>query len=122
MTGAESAIQAARDLGPPLVLCTSVPSTSPDRIATLAVTPKSAWLTETPKRENVPHGTGDLFTAVFLGQWLRSRDIPGALGLAASTVDAILRATVRAGSDELLIVQEQGRIAEPTPIRPMVVG
>jgi len=118
----EAAIAAARELGPPLVLCTSVPAQSPDRIATLAVTPKSAWLTETPKRANVPQGTGDLLTAVFLGQWLRSRDIPGALGLAASTLDAILRATVRAGSDELLIVQEQGRIAEPTPIRPMVVG
>lgn len=122
VTGPDSAIQAARELGPPLVLCTSVPSTNPERIATLAVTQKAAWLTETPRREKAPHGTGDLLTAVFLGQYLRSRDIPGALGLAASTVDSILRASLRAGSDELLIVQEQARIVEPTPIRPMVVG
>jgi pyridoxine kinase len=118
----ETAIQAARELGPALVICTSVPSHDPDRIATLAVTQKSAWLTETPRRETAPHGAGDLLTAVFLGQYLRSRDVPGALGLAASTVDAVLRATLRAGSDELLVVQEQARIAEPTHMRPMVIG
>lgn len=117
----ESAVLAARELGPPLVICTSVPSHDPDRVATLAVTPKSAWLTETPRRDQAPHGVGDLFTAVFLGQWLRSRDIPGALGLAASTIDAILRATLRAGSHELLMVQEQNRIVEPTHMRPMII-
>lgn len=117
----ESAILAARELGPGLVLCTSVPARDSDRIATLAVTPTNAWLTETPRRENAPKGLGDLMTAVFLGQWLRSRDIPGALGLAASTVDIILRATVRASSDELLVVQEQNRIVEPTHMRPMVI-
>lgn len=117
----ESALLAARELGPGIVLCTSVPSRDPDRIATMAVTPNTAWLTETPRRDNAPKGLGDLMTALFIGQWLRSRDIPGALGLAASSVDAILRATVRAGSDELLIVQEQNRIVEPTHMRPLVI-
>jgi pyridoxine kinase len=116
-----SAIEAARTLGPGIVLCTSVPSREPDRIATMAVTAEAAWLTETPRREHVPHGLGDLMTALFLGQWLRSRDIPGALGLATSSVDAILRASVRANSTELLIVQEQNRIVEPTHMRPIVV-
>jgi pyridoxine kinase len=116
-----SAIEAARALGPSIVLCTSVPSRDPERIATMAVTAEAAWLTETPRRERVPHGLGDLMAALFLGQWLRSRDIPGALGLATSSVDAILRASVRANSDELLIVQEQNRIVEPTHMRPIMV-
>lgn len=117
----EEALAAARELGPGLVLATSVPSRDADRIATMAVTHQTAWLTETPRRENVPHGLGDLMTALFLGQWLRSRDIPGALGLAAASVDSILRATLRAGSDELLMVQEQNRIVEPTHMRPIVI-
>lgn len=117
----QTAIEAARTLGPAIVLCTSVPSREPDRIATMAITAEAAWLTETPRRERVPHGLGDLMCALFLGQWLRSRDIPGALGLATSSVDAILRASVRAGSDELLMVQEQNRIVEPTHMRPIVI-
>ncbi len=121
VTDPESAVAAARELGPELVLVTSVPGRDPEQIATIAVTSKAAWLTETPKRENVPNGLGDLMAAIFLGQWLRSRDIPGALGLAASSVDAVLRASVRAGSDEILIVQEQNRIVEPTHMRPMVI-
>ena len=121
VTDPESAVAAARELGPELVLVTSVPGRDPDQIATIAVTPKAAWLTETPRRENVPHGLGDLMTALFMGQWLRSRDIPGALGLAASSVDAILRASLRASAHEILIVQEQNRIVEPTYMRPMVI-
>ncbi len=94
----ETAMAAARHLGCPLTVVTSVPLPGEDnRIGTLAVTPDNAWLCSAPWLEQAPPGTGDLFAALFLGHTLRGEATSEALQRAASSVDAVLQHTLRAG-------------------------
>jgi pyridoxine kinase len=104
--GPETAIAAARRLGPPLVLCTSVPM-GRNEIGTLAVTPGEAWGAWAPILEHPPHGSGDLMAALFLGHILDGHSPPDALARAASAVDALLRAAVTEGLDEMPLVRMQ---------------
>jgi pyridoxine kinase len=60
-----SAIAAARALGIPEVLATSI-SAPHGEIATLLVTPDAVHAVATPKRTGVPHGTGDFLSGLYL--------------------------------------------------------
>lgn len=111
----EEALEAARRLGRPLVLATSVPD-GEGQIGTLAVAPDEAWFATTPRLENVPHGAGDLLAALFLGRRLQNRDIAEALALSVATVFQILEESVRLGASEMALVAGQKIIgATPRP-------
>lgn len=121
----EDASAAARTLlapddhaaGPRIVLVTSLrhAATGDASIETLAVTRAAAWRVVTPlvAFPVAPNGTGDAFAALFLADWLRTRDVPVALSFAASSIFAVLEATARAGARELQLVPAQDALVAP---------
>lgn len=111
------ALEAARALrarGPELVVVTSL--SLPERegeLGMLADTEDGSWLVWTPRLPITLNGTGDAFAALLLGEWLATGDAETALGRTASAIYALVEATWRAGSRELLLVEAQASIVEP---------
>jgi pyridoxine kinase len=58
-------------------------------------------------------GSGDLTTAVFLSQYLKTRDIRQTLEHTAASVYGILEATYKAASRELLLIAAQDELVSP---------
>lgn len=98
--------EAAKRLGRPLVVATSVPAGA-GRIGNLAVAGSEAWLATTPLLENPPHGSGDLFAALFVAHWLAQRSVEEALRRATAAVFTILSESVKAASGEMLLIAHQ---------------
>ena len=65
----ESAVAAARTLGVPEVLATSIPA-GQDSLATLLVTQNDVHAVTTPKLARVAHGTGDFLSGLYLAERL----------------------------------------------------
>jgi len=61
-------------------------------------------------------GAGDCFSSLFLGHYLRRRDLPAALGAATSAMFAVLETTERLGTRELAIIAAQAEL-DPAPPR-----
>ncbi|MFW6076635.1 MAG: pyridoxal kinase [Hyphomicrobiales bacterium] len=117
VAGPETVVSAARGLAP-LCLATSVP-VGDAGLANMLVGRDSAWLVETTRRAEAPHGTGDLLSGLFLGHVLGGRQGREALALAVGTVEAVLDAT--RGSDALDLA---GGLAAPgasLPVRALEV-
>ncbi len=94
----ESAVAAARVIGVPAVLATSVPA-SEGRLATLLVSEKGTQACFVPRRARAPHGTGDLVAALYLGHALIGLAPGERLSRAVAAVEASI--TASAGQDEL---------------------
>ncbi len=117
----DDAVAAARRacaLGPSGVLVTSLrhEATRPDEIEMLAVTPEAAWRLATPwlACEPQPKGAGDMLAGLFLGSYLRSRELAGALEDAAAATYAAVAATQAAGARELRLIAAQDEILCPS--------
>lgn len=110
--GPAEALEAARRLGRPVVLATSVPD-GEGRIGTLALAGQEAWFASTPLLDNVPHGAGDLLAALFLGRRLSGAPLAEALGKSVATVFHQLSRSIAAGLDEMPLVAEQEALAAP---------
>lgn len=108
----EGAVAAARALGRPLTLVTSVPATA-EYLANVVVAGDQAWLARSPVRSGVPHGTGDVIAAAFLAAILRGRSRDQALATAAGCVDVLVAAS--AGEDELQLATSRSRWTTATP-------
>jgi pyridoxine kinase len=104
--------EAARRLGRPLVVATSVPD-GEGRIGTLAATPGEAWFASTPLLQNPPHGSGDLLAALFLAHRLEQRTLEDALTRTTTSVFQILSESVKAHSPEMLLIEIQDALGEP---------
>lgn len=110
-TSTAEALAAARVLARPTVVVTSAPALMRDAAATLLVEGETAMQAEHPRFPAAPHGTGDLFAALFLAQRLAGRPSGKALErAAAATFDMAARA-VRAGLDELPLGAEHDILA-----------
>jgi pyridoxine kinase len=109
---AADAIAAARALGRRETLVTSVPF-GPDEIGTIAVTKQSAVATKSPRLANVPNGTGDLMSALYLAARLKGSAPSAALENAASATQAVIVASVAAKADELELIAAQDQLASP---------
>jgi pyridoxine kinase len=107
------AIDAARRLGPSLVVVKSV-RRRPGSLTTVAVTPTAAWAVETPELDVPSFGAGDTFAALFLGHWIMDRNPAAALAASVSSIHAILAATGPQGR-ELALIAAQDHIADPRP-------
>lgn len=105
----QGAVAAARLLGRPLVVATSIPDGG--MLATLAVTPGEAWIVRVPRQPVAPSGTGDLIAALFLGHRLDGAAVPEALARAAATVDVMIRAAGEA--KDMPLVGAQAAITAP---------
>jgi pyridoxine kinase len=82
-------------------VATSIPSANPAETLNALIANETKTLTRVPLRANVPHGTGDLFSALFLAAHLDNKPLPDALAFATAGVDQVLAKS--ADRDELLI-------------------
>lgn len=108
---AASAVAAARTLNKAEVVVTSVPFDG-GRVGTVVATRSGAWAAAAPKLDDVPHGSGDLLAALYLGARLQGRSPTDALRHAASAVDCVLNAS--SGADEMSLVARQDDLAMPS--------
>jgi pyridoxine kinase len=92
------ALIAARTLGVPAVLATSIPA-GEDRLATLLVGESAARIGVVARRETAPHGTGDLLAALYLGHVLNGMAPEAALGRSLAAVEMSI--AMSTGRDEL---------------------
>ena len=67
-------------------------------------------------------GTGDLLSALFAGHMLIGHPAPSSLARAVAAVDAVVAATIAAGSDELRVIGQLGRLANPDAREPSKIA
>ena len=103
----EAAQALQRSSGVKVLVATGIPAERPDRIAALALAGGVVHRAEAPRRKLRVSGTGDTFSALFTGHYVRDRDAAGALDFAMHAMDVICTATEKADADELMIVQTQ---------------
>lgn len=114
---AQDAAERLLTRGPSIVVATGLEEPrQPDEIAVLAASTSGAWLVKTPRRAGVPHGTGDAFSALFLGHYLRQGEIRSALERSVSAIHALVEQTVDAGASELRLVAAQDDFVAPRRI------
>ena len=111
-----NAADAARRLGPDVVLVTSVvrrdgPAKTIDMVA---VDRDGAWLVTTPRLPQTFTGSGDVTAATFLATLLRSGDVPGALAHTAAVVYGLLVVTAASGRAELALIAAQEELVNPS--------
>jgi pyridoxine kinase len=117
------AADAARRLGPDVVLVTSVVRRDgpPETIDMVAVNEEGAWLVTTPRLPQTFTGSGDVTAATFLATLLGTRDVPGALVHTAAVIYGLLVVTAASGRAELALIAAQEELIHPSytfePIR-----
>ena len=73
------------------------------------------WFIRTPQLEQSPStGTGDAIASLFFAHYLRSRSVTQAVEAATSSVFSLLKRSVEAGSNEILLIPAQEEIVKPT--------
>lgn len=114
------AVAAARALEVPVVLASSIPDGS-DALANMLITQDAAWVGAVPRQAGVPHGTGDLLTALFAGHCMWRGDLAKSAGAALGAVAAVI-----AGSRGFEALQITGpgkwHEAAPIPMKPYLVA
>ena len=101
-----SAIEAARQLVPKLVIATSIPEGA-EQLATLAITPTDAHSFVTKRLAATPNGTGDLLSALFLSAYLQSgQAIAESLERTVGGIDAVLAASAGHAELQMIALQE----------------
>ena len=112
------ALAAAAELrarGPRLVIVTglSLPD-RPDELAVLADSAEHAWLVATPRLPlAIGGGTGDAFSALFLGHYLAAGELRAGLERAVAAMFALVERTCAAGAEELELVAAQDELVDP---------
>jgi pyridoxine kinase len=112
VASAADAVAAARGLEKP-VLVTSIPA-GEGRIGLALVTADRAVLYSHPRLDKVPHGTGDLVTALFAAGLIREGDPFRAAEGAARAAAEIVAAAVEWDAFELPIVALGERLVRPS--------
>ena len=74
ITSEEEALVAADSLGPPVVVLTSAPEPDAGYVKSLAITAETTGSAQIKRRSSLPKGTGDAFSALYLGHYLDNRD------------------------------------------------
>ena len=110
-----AAVDEVRDLGPTTVLVTSVlrEGAPEGTIEMLAVTADGAWLVQTPRLPMKANGSGDITAALFTAHLHETGSAADALARTASSVFAVLKATLDSGERELRLIAAQDHIADP---------
>ena len=113
-----AAIDALHERGPRAVMVTSLHTddTPPECLDLLASDSTGRFQVRTPKLPLEINGAGDAIAALFFAQYLREGDVGEALSLAASAIFGMLRRTVEAGSREILLIEAQEEIVNPSKL------
>jgi len=107
------AVAALRQLGPAIVLATSL-ETVADRIAVIAAGPEGVWAVETPHLPIEATGCGDAVAALFLGWLLKGKPVPDALANTIAAIYGVIEATMRSGGGELALIAAQDELVSPS--------
>ncbi len=103
-------------MGPSIILVTSFESSAPPSptIATLLSFGDEAYLVKTPRFAFpiTPHGGGDMVSALFLGNYLETRDPVLSLERMASAVHRVFEASFESHAQELAIIAAQDAFSE----------
>jgi pyridoxine kinase len=110
------AADAARSLGPEVVLITSVVRRDgpTDTIDMVAVDSDGAWLVSTPRLPRSFTGSGDVTAATFLVAMLRKWDLAAALAHTAAVIYGLLAVTTSVGRAELALIAAQDELLRPS--------
>jgi len=110
------AADAARGLGPDIVLITSVVrrDARPGTSEMVAVDGAGAWLVSTPQLARTFTGSGDVTAATFLAAQLRLQDMPRALAHTAAVIYGLLAITDALGRSELALIAAQEEFIRPS--------
>ena len=111
-----AAVDDLRALGPRTVLVTSliVEDTPADTIELLACDDAGRHRLRTPKLPISVNGAGDAIAALFFAHYLRRGSAAEALARATSGVFGILKRTADAGSREILLIEAQDELVNPS--------
>jgi pyridoxine kinase len=109
------AADAARRLGPDVVLITSVVrgDAPANTIEMVAVDAEAAWLVTTPRLPQTFTGSGDVTAATFLAKLLATGNLPGAMAQTAAIIFGLLEVTTASGRTELALVAAQEELVRP---------
>jgi pyridoxine kinase len=112
----KDAIQKIQAKGPKIVLVTSVhvKETPKDALDLVASVDGEFWRVRTPKLDVSLNGAGDAIAALFYAHYLRSRCVKTALGEAAASVYGLLKKTELAKSREIILIEAQDEIINPS--------
>jgi pyridoxine kinase len=115
---ARRAIATLRARGPRVVAATSIQldDTPAGALDILAGDDAGLWRLRTPHLPISVNGSGDLFAALFFHYWLEAHDTPEALSRAASSVHAVVKATLTSGSRELSLIAAQEELTSPSQL------
>ena len=115
-----AAIDAVHRLGPRAVLVTSLHTdeTPEDAIDLVASDPAGRFRVRTPKLPIAVNGAGDAIAALFFAHYLRDGSAAQALSRAASSVFGVLKCTAEAGSREIMLVEAQEELVNPSQVFP----
>jgi pyridoxine kinase len=116
LQAARRAIAVLRARGPLVVAATSLQfdDTPAGALDILAGDDGGLWRVRTPNLPISVNGSGDVFAALFFHHWLETCDTRDALSRAASSVYAIVKATLDSGSRELSLIAAQDELIRPT--------
>jgi pyridoxine kinase len=114
------AIEAVHALGPSAMLVTSLHTreTPADAIDVLASDASGRCRVRTPKLPIAVNGAGDAIAALFFAHYLRGGSAAEAASRAVSSIYGVLERTWRAGAREILLVEAQEELVDPTRIFP----
>jgi pyridoxine kinase len=107
------------EYGPDVVVATGVPDG--DHLAVIAVTAEENLIARSPWHDRPFFGTGDLFAALFLSQWLDHRAPAPALAHTVAGLEVATAATKAAGTVDLALIANLEAIvtAAPAEVRPI---
>jgi len=116
LQAARRAIASLRQRGPRIVAATSLQldDTPAGALDVLAGDETGLWRVRTPKLPISVNGSGDLFAGLFFHHWLETHDTRSALSHATSAVHAVVKATLEAGSRELVLIAAQDELIWPS--------
>ncbi len=117
---ARSAAASLKELGPQIVLIKSFTpdGADPDTISIFLSCEEGDYVITTPEikfSEPVPHGVGDLTSALFLGHYLKEKNAPRALELTVESVYSVLELTFKTGAHEMELVKARDSLIRPEP-------
>jgi pyridoxine kinase len=115
---ARDAVKALHDLGPRVVLVTSLHTdeTPHDSIDLLASDANGCFVLRTPRLPVTVNGAGDAIAALFFAHYLRNGKVGEALSRSASSIFGMLARTTEVNAREIQLVAAQDEIVMPTRI------
>jgi pyridoxine kinase len=118
MTDALAAIDALHELGPRIVLVTSLQTDdTPEGCIDLVASDRTGkFRVRTPRLPLTINGAGDAIAALFVVRFLRTGSPAEALSLAASSIFGVLKRTADEGSREILLVTAQDELVTPSTV------